>query len=312
MYRNQIFRSIAVILVLILINLPVNVFSQIPAYLVLEKEVSARASGLAGSFNMISGDPYALFYNPAGLIGVPNKTIGFTYVNDLLDLNAGNFVYTGSWDVTTKYAGGVHFINYGDFTGRDEFGNNTGDFTVNEILMTAGIAREFSANIYWGVSGKYLYSNIESFTSSVFLGDVGVVYLIPTENLSFGVNFSNFGFVASPYIDNKEDLPTSIKTGVSKKLEHAPVLLTMEYRAFLTGEDQILGGTEFYFSDTFTGRIGYNSYGKDQSIGDDSGFLAGVSMGFGFKYKKYIIDYAFSSYGVLGNQNRLGIVWTFE
>ncbi len=312
MSKNSIIKSIFIVLTAALINIPGKVISQIPAYLVLEKEVSARASGMAGSFNMISGDPYALFYNPAGLIGVPNKTVGFTYVNDLLDLNAGNFVYTGSWDVTTKYAGGIHFINYGDFNGRDEFGNDTGTFTVNEIIMSAGIAREFSTNIYWGVSAKYLYSSIEEYSSSVFLGDAGLVYTIPSENLNFGLNFSNFGFVASPYIDNKEDLPTSIKAGASKKLAHAPVMVTLEYRSFLTGDDQILGGAEVYFSDIFTGRLGYNSYGKDQSIGDDNGFLAGVSLGFGFKYKKYIIDYAFSSYGVLGNQNRLGIVWTFE
>ncbi|MFC1564149.1 PorV/PorQ family protein [candidate division KSB1 bacterium] len=312
MYKKRIFRYFLLIAVLTALIQPQISFSQLPAYTILEKEISARASGMAGSFNSIAGDPYSLFYNPAGLIGVQNNTVGFTYVNDLLDLNAGNFVYSGSYDVTTKYAVGMHYINYGDFSKRDEFGNDLGSFTVNDVVLTAGAAREFSTNIYWGASAKYLYSRIDEYSSSVFLGDAGIIYTIPSENLNIGLSLSNFGFVVSPYIDTKEDLPTSVKAGVSKKLAHAPVLISAEYRSFFTGEDQILGGGEFYFSDKFTGRIGYNSYGKDQNVGDDNGFLAGVSFGFGFKYKKYLIDYAFSSFGTLGNQNRLGIIWTFE
>jgi len=310
MFKNNDFKISIISAVLILVIYS-NSYSQTPAYAILEKEISARAAGMSGSFSSISGDAYSLFYNPAGLIGSQDNYLGLTYINDILDINTGQLVYTSSKN-TTKYGFGVNFTNYGDFDGFDVLGNSTGSFNANDVLFVGGIARSYSESIYWGVSGKFLYSQIDEFSSTVLLADLGLLYRLEDQDFNLGVTISNFGFVASEYIDESETIPTSVKVGANKKLEHAPILISLEYRGFFEGDAQYLGGVEVYFSDTFSGRGGYNSFGTDQEAGDDNGTLPGVSLGFGLKFDKYILDYAFTSMGVLGNLNMFTISWNIN
>ncbi len=301
------------ILVLFLITIyGSNLHAQTPGYSMLERETSARASALAGAFTGVYGDAQTLFYNPAGIMGSKNKSIGFTLIDDILDLKAGNFVYSNSLNKTTKYAFGANYVNYGEFEGRDIFGNDTGTFSANDLVLAGGIAKEYSTNLFWGVSAKYLFSNIEEYSSSVMLADAGVIYRMPAQKVTVGLTLSNAGWVISKYAEMKDDPPTSIKAGISKSLAHAPVTVFTEYRSYFEGDDRIAGGMEVDFSDKFTGRIGYNSYGADQKVGDDNGTLAGASIGFGFKWKEYLIDYAFNSLGALGNQNRLTVFWVLN
>ncbi|HPG31034.1 MAG TPA: hypothetical protein PLQ81_09645, partial [bacterium] len=47
----------------------------------------ARPAGMGEAFSAVSGDINSLYYNPAGLYDVSNKTISFMHLNWLLDIN---------------------------------------------------------------------------------------------------------------------------------------------------------------------------------------------------------------------------------
>ena len=310
---SNLLRSIIISLISItgLLVFPGVSASQLSGYEILKTEISARAAGMSGAFVGVSGDLYALFYNPAGLIGIQKKTFGFTYLDHVLDIKAGNFVYSSPLGVNSKYAFGINYINYGSFEGRDINGAPTTPFTAQDVVLAGGFAREYSSHVFYGISAKALYSKIAAYSSTVIVFDGGLIYTMPEKQLTFGVSVVNVGVVASAYTDTNDDVPSMLKGGFSKYLAHLPLLISFEFRQFLSGDFQVVGGGEFTFGQSFKGRLGYNSYGSDQKIGDEGGTFAGVSFGFGLNWKLYLIDYSFSSSGVIGNLQRFSVTWTY-
>lgn len=282
-----------------------SALAQLSGYEILKTEVSARAAALSGAFVAMTGDIHSLFYNPAGLIGIQNKTFGFTYLDYTLDFQAGNLLYAAPVGIHNKYAFGVNFIDYGSFEGRDITGAPTASFSAQDVVFAGGFAREYSSNVYYGVSGKVLYSKIADFNSTVVVFDGGIIYNFPEFMATIGVSVANIGFVTSAFDKTKDDVPAVVKTGFTKRLAHLPLLISAEYRQFFDGEFRIVGGGEFTLTDSFKGRFGYNSFGQDQKIGDEGGSFSGASFGFGFQWQNYVLDYAFNSFGVLGNLNRI-------
>ena len=126
-----------------------------------------------------------------------------------------------------------------------------------------------------------------------------------------GVSVANAGYVVSAYSESKDDMPTMLRGGFSKQLAHLPLLLSFEYRQFFNRDYQLVGGGEFTLAESFKGRLGYNSYGRDQKIGDEGGTFAGMSFGFGFLWRRYTFDYSFYYLGVIGSLQRLTLLWTF-
>jgi len=59
-------------------------------------------------------------------------------------------------------------------------------------------------------------------------------------------------------------------------------------------------------------RAGFKTNGGDYSIGGDLGWSSGISLGLGWTWKKYAIDYAIASYGDLGFTNQVSIRYNFD
>ncbi len=283
------------------IVVPDRAIAQLDGYEILKTDISARASGMSGAFVGMTGDIHALFYNPAGLIGLQKKTVGLTYIDHLLDFKAGSIIYGLPSGLKSKYAFGINYINYGSFDGRDNSGAPTTSFSAQDAVFVAGYASEYSSNIYYGINSKFLYSNIDEFSSTLVAFDGGVIYAIPEYMLTIGVSVANIGFVASAFVNTKESVPAVAKAGLTKKLAHLPLLISAEFRQFFDGEFQVVGGGELAFSDSLTGRVGYDSHGPDQKIDDEGGPFAGASVGFGFQWQSYTLDYSYNSFGVIGD-----------
>jgi NAD-dependent SIR2 family protein deacetylase len=59
----------------------------------LRTDVSARAAALNGSFVSMKDDPNVLFYNPASIGTLSMPKVSVSYVNHLMDVNAGTLSY---------------------------------------------------------------------------------------------------------------------------------------------------------------------------------------------------------------------------
>ncbi|MCH8324951.1 MAG: type IX secretion system protein PorQ [Bacteroidetes bacterium] len=291
----------------------VSIFGQ-KTYDFLRLDMSPRAGALGGSFVSNNDDPNVIFYNPSGLKLIKDKKISFSYVNHLLDINLASVSYTQDVGTWGRFGAAFEYISYGNFTRADQFGNKIGEFDAGELALIIGYANNLEENFYYGVNIKFINSSIADQSSSAIAFDFGLHYSIPSQGLSFGIALLNTGFQISKFFNTKEDLPLNLVIGVSKKMAHLPLTLSVDFNKLNESDDPNTGrfeafsvGAEFELSKSFSVRFGYNNEKrKELKIGDFGG-LAGFNLGVGLLISKYHFDYGYSSMGDIGSLHRIGI-----
>lgn len=280
----------------------------------LRNDVSARAAGLNGSFVSMTDDPNVLFYNPAALptISGPKGSVGF--FKHLLDVNGGHIAYTQFIEGIGSVGGGITFLDYGSFTETDESMNTLGTFGATDIAFVLGWGTHVDEFTSAGVNAKVIYSSIAGIKSSALAIDLGALYQIPSENITIGASILNLGTQINSYLATKESLPLDFKIGITKRPEHLPVLLNLNFHKLNESQDNFFQrfssfsmGAEFLMSESVRLRLGYNNeQRKELKLGSSTG-LAGISLGGGILINEYIVDYAFNSYGKIGGLHRISV-----
>jgi len=280
----------------------------------LNVDMSARAASLGGSFSANNDDVDVLFYNPAGLSFLEKDPVSFSFVKHLMDINLFSLAYSTEFENIGRFGSAIKYINYGSFDKADEFGNRTGEFNAGELAFILGYTNEFSENFYYGANAKVIYSSIADESSSAIALDLGINYEIPNQKLNLAAAVLNLGTQLSSYIDTKEDLPLDVAIGISKRLENLPVRLSLDFHQLNKERDELYQhlkgfslGAEFYLSEVFTLRFGYdNEKRSDLKVGSSSG-IAGFNGGLGVKISEYVFNYGYSSLGTIGAMHRIGL-----
>lgn len=306
--------SLLIILLLLACN---SVFAQ-KTYDFLRIDISARAAALGGSFVSSNDDIDVIFYNPAGLKMLKGSPASFSFVKYLLDINLAGVAYSQEVGDLGRFGAAIQYINYGSFTARDEFGNNTGEFKAGDLAMILGYANSLAENFYYGANIKFIYSSIADRSSNALALDVGLHYSIPDKGFDFGFSILNAGTQLSQYYNTKEDLPVDFVIGFSKKMEHLPLKLFVDLHKINEKQDNFSDrfkafsiGTEFYLSSALTLRIGYNNERRSElKIGSFAG-LAGFNLGMGVNVSDYNFSYGFSSLGQVGSLHRITVSTNF-
>ncbi len=284
----------------------------------LRNDVGARAASLAGSFISMTEDPNTIFYNPAGLgtMGGPYGSVGF--FKHLLDINAGYVSFAEPLSDIGTIGAGILYTNYGSFDQTDDLGNALGTFNANDFAFVAGFSDMLDENLYYGVSAKFIYSKIASYSSTGVAADLGILYRIPDSRLTLGASIRNIGSQLSSYISTRESLPLDVAVGASVVPRGLPLLLNLNFHKLNESVDTFgdrfrsfsIGG-EFTLSRAVRLRFGYdNERRKELKIGTSAG-LAGFSGGLGITVSDYVVDYALSSLGKIGNLHRISLARAF-
>ncbi|MFO7448104.1 MAG: type IX secretion system protein PorQ [Ignavibacteriaceae bacterium] len=292
----------------------VVVLSQQNTYEFMRIDMSPRAGDLAGSFVSNNDDPYVIFYNPAGINLLTENPVSFSFVKHLLDINLASISYSTDYEDYGRFAAGIKYINYGSFQGADEVGNKLGEYGAGEVAFIIGYGNSLDENFYYGANVKFIYSGIEERSSTALALDLGLHYSIPGEMMNIGFSVLNIGSQLSYYINTKEDLPLDVVLGVSKKLEHLPLRLSVDFHKLNEERDDIAQrfkafsvGAEFTLSRVLTLRLGYDNEKRNElKIGNFAG-IAGFNVGFGANISAYHFSYGFSSMGAIGSLHRIGI-----
>jgi hypothetical protein len=301
------------IVIILLIGITSQIFSQ-NTFEFLRVDMSPRAAALGGSFAASGDDADVIFYNPAGLKLLEEIPVSVSYLNHLLDINFASISISKKFNDFSTFGAAIKYANYGTFTKADDFGNRSGEYSANDIALIIGYAGEIDENFYYGANAKFIYSGIESYSSTAAAVDLGVYYVIPSEQLNFSFAIQNLGSQLSSYISTKENLPLDVNIGVAKKLSHLPLRLFIDFNRIQENSDGIVNrfknfsiGGEFTLSKVFRLRAGYdNQKRKELKVGTFAG-LAGFNIGLGVVIKEYIFNYAYSSMGQIGTLHRIGI-----
>jgi hypothetical protein len=282
-------------------------FGQTTTYDFLRLDMSARAAALGGSFVTNNDDVDVIFFNPAGLGFLEKDPISFSFVKHLMDINLFSLSYSTSFENIGRFGAAVQYINYGSFDEADVSGNITGEFNAGELAFLLSYTNKFMDNFYYGANAKFIYSSIADQSSSAIGLDLGVNYEFPNIMLNLGASVLNMGTQLSSYTDLKEDLPLDVMLGVSKRLEKLPVRLSLDFHNLNQERDEFYQhfkgfsiGAEFYLSEVFTLRFGYdNERREDFKLGSSAG-IAGFNGGLGVNISEYKFSYAYSSLGTVG------------
>ncbi|HEY6952874.1 MAG TPA: type IX secretion system protein PorQ [Bacteroidota bacterium] len=284
----------------------------------LRNDVSARAAALNGSFVSMTSDPNVIFYNPASLATISAPAVSLGYFKSLLDINAGSLAFAQNVESVGNIGFGVDYINYGTFTRTDESQNDLGTFGAAEIALVGGYAMMLDEQSSIGGNIKFIHSSIAEYSSTALAVDFGYLYQIPSQNITLGGSLMNLGRQLSEFGSTREALPLDLTIGITKRPEHLPVLLNLNFHKLNENRNKFLDrfssftfGAEFLMSESVRVRAGYNNeQHRDLKLGTTAG-LAGFSFGAGFILHEYLIDYAYNSYGKIGGLNRISLGMSF-
>ena len=305
---------------------------------------SARVAALGGEVVSIPDNDLNLtFHNPALLNTEMDNNLVLNYVNYFSDINFGYFSYSKSYENIGSFAAGIHYINYGRFTGADPTGTITGNFTASEYAFNLLYSRPLpfaDSTLSAGINVKPIISSFEKYTSFGLATDLGINYISKQGYFSAGLVFKNMGFQIKPYYEgNSEPLPFEIQLGVSHKLKHAPfrfIVVAHHLETFKLAPDEknnssienpydsdesksnfeqfgdnllrhFVFGMEINPIKALILRIGYNYQRKKELQLSSKAGMVGFTWGFGVRLSKFQISYAHARYHLAGASNHISL-----
>lgn len=287
-------------------------------YEFLRLDVSPRVASLGGSFVAGTDDPNVIFYNPAGINFLENIPVSFSYLDHLMDIKMASFSISKEYQDLGHFGFGVDYINYGDFARTDADGNKFGEFGAGDVAFLLSYGNQFDENFYYGANIKYIYSKIDNASSSALGFDLGLQYYFPDQNFNIGLSFLNLGTQMDAYYGTKEELPLDVKFGFSKRFSHLPLTLFFNFTKLNQDVDKIADrfknfsfGGEFHLSKVIHLRLGYENEKRQELVVGTTAGLSGIDLGVGLNIRNYIFDYSYSSLGLIGGMNRIGITTSF-
>ena len=300
---------------------------------------SPRQAALGGKvITNVDYDVSQALYNPATINTDMDNQLALNYVNYLGDISYGTAAYAYTVDRRTQtFHIGVTFVNYGNFDGYDEYGNNTGSFSGGESAISLGYAFQLGfSDFYAGANVKLISSKLEQYTSFGGAIDFGVIYVDDYLDFNAAVVFRNIGTQFTTYAGLNEPLPFEIDLGLSQKLQFVPIRwhLTFENlqkwpiavsnpaRAIsdLSGNQEqeninfisnlarhLIFGLELFPERGFNFRLGYSFRRAEELRIIDKRNFSGLSFGVGLKFNKFRVNYSHSRYTLASNTSFLGI-----
>jgi hypothetical protein len=233
---------------------------------------------------------------------------------------------------------GANYVNYGNFDGYDEFGNQEASFTGSEGALSFGYSYNIPwTNFYAGTNVKFITSALESYNSFGVATDIGFLYIDDKNDVNYGLSFRNIGYQIKPYETTRENLPFEITAGISQLVENVPIRWHLTFEnlqqwniAFsnpnraagsLDGSSQeekvgflnnalrhVIVGAELFPEKAFNIRLGYNfRRGQELNIIDQRNF-SGIAAGFSLRFNKVRFDFSHSRYTVAANSSVFGLM----
>ncbi|MFV0392221.1 MAG: type IX secretion system protein PorQ [Paludibacteraceae bacterium] len=321
-----------ILLAALLISVSISSFSQAGrgVYRFVELPVSSRAAAVGGyNVSMRDNDVNFALMNPALLTQETGGVIGLNMANYLAGIKFGSAIYGHTINEENLLSIGVQYIDYGKFSGYDEYGLYTEDFTAKDMALYVSYARPLNDFFTVGATLKPIFSAYERYTSFGVAMDLGINY--SAELFSAGLVVKNAGVqLKGYYVDDdgqhRESLPFDIQLGITKKFEHAPLRLSFtahnlhswnlaSYQTKNNTQTSLDGtvteknvsfidmafrhlviGIDFIPSENFYVSAGYNHRRNREMTMEGFKSLAGFSFGAGVKLYKFQVGFGMTQF----------------
>lgn len=282
----------------------------------LQLPATARALALGGTaISVVEPELSLAEQNPALLCREMSGQLALAYTRMAGDASMGyaayadDFLSHGAWSV------GMRYIDYGDFSGYDEWGTPTGSFGVKDMSLQAAVGYPFNERTRIGAQAKMLYSSYESYSAFALGVDVGLNYYDETTGNSYSATLTNLGGQFKALYDGRsESLPTQLNLGWSHELAHLPFCVSVTAYDLLDWDDDftdgqgrvqqytdaekafnhLIFGLEWTSSEHLWLAASYN-YRHQRSFIGQGGFLRGVGLGAGINYRQLAFQLGYAT-----------------
>lgn len=279
--------------------------------------VGARAVGMGGAYSSVANDATALYWNPAGLSRINNRSFTFMHASYI---DSSFFDYAAYGQDLGRYGAvgaGVQYFSAGDIAQTDPSGALLGSFSPYDVAVSFGYAyaiprAEFMSDLTGftvGAAVKYVQSQIiaNAGTAALDLGLLTPAYV--SGRLRWAFTATNIGGKLR-YEQKSAELPAALRFGVSYKVSK-DLLVATDLVAPSNDNVHVALGTEYWMASSgpwkFAARAGFDS----QTVSSGVGGLTGLSLGFGLGHERTSFDYAFVPYGGLGQAHRISLTVGF-
>ncbi len=308
------------------------------AFPLLDLTFNARSAGLGNEFISIKDQDINLgITNPSLLNAKMHNSISVNQALMAGGINYGMLAYGRS------LLGGVlstsmRYVNYGEFRYTDVTGADYGSFRPFECIVGAGYGRQLNPRISVGANFNLLYSQLEIYNAFGASIDVAGTYTSKNENILVTAMMKNVGYQFNGYSSKQHDpLPIEMQMAASYKLGYAPFrfsLLAHHLNRWdlsyndpnaLPTLDPLTGDTipvptanfgeklarhftyqaEILISKNIHLRAGFDYNRRQEMKLVNRPGASGFTFGIGLYFKKFTIDYGFSSYSSSGSLHML-------
>lgn len=297
--------------------------------------VGSRYQGMSEASVAVANDVYAMYWNPAGLVGVENSQISFTNVDWLLDINLNHIAFARYMEDVGVFGVSATILSMGeqeitDFENQD----GTGRFySASSYSVGVSFARQLTAKFAFGITGKYVGEKIYNSTSSTFAFDFGTMLYTGYRSLRMGMSISNMGpelqFSGSDLDVNYDplndqgnnstvgaqlkttpyDLPLVFRVGMAYDLsfgQMSNVTVATELKHPNDNLQQGALGLEYEYDNRFFLRGGYKFKSDEEGLAFGGGLILNVAGD-----TDLLIDYAWQDFGRLQSSQRFSLGFTF-
>lgn len=290
---------------------------------------SSHAAALGGNnISIIEDDITLAAHNPALLINSTHNTFSLGYMSYMSDSKVASAAYGRVFNERAAGAIFARYVDYGEFEGYTPENIYTGTFTAKDMVFSATYSHLLSEKWSGGVTGNFIYSKYETMSSVAIGVDLGLNYYDEENNLSASLVAKNLGAQITAFEDKTEKMPFDLQLGVTKKLSHAPLRLSVTmvnlhkwssndfYNADgskdNTGQKifkHFIFGADFLFSERFYAAVGYN-YRTSKELSSNGSKWDGFSIGAGLNIKKIKLNASYSKLHVSSSSLLFNVSYT--
>ena len=267
----------------------------------LYQPIDARGWGMGSAMVAQTRNSSGVAYNPAILAVVPNKW-QVNYTRYVLDIQSTNALFVWQAPGKGKLAALGGYLDYGSFSESDDDGNELGEFQVSDLNLRLAYGVPITRKLSAGLAAIFVNSDLANYNSKALLGSAGLLYYDPVSTFSAGLAYTNFGKMLSGYINDDEKIQPALMAGISKKLEHLPMVIAADFIHYSSGENIIKIGGEFILGQNYFLRWGTSSrrfeINTQQTI---TNFFSSSSLGGGLVINRLEIDLTWYSLGHTGS-----------
>lgn len=257
--------------------------------------VGGRALAMGGGFTSLANDATSVYYNPAGLGLLEYQELMFMHIQlfEGTNFNFGSWVYP----VSHKFGVGVGYMRIGteDLIKMQNY-VSLGTFTYSQSQALFSIGARPSGKIAIGATVKGVNQEIDNVSDWAAGLDAGVI-IMPHKYVRIGLAARDAIESNMELKTTQEKTPRSAAGGVAVSKvplsERTKFSASVELEKIEERSAKFHTGGELLFDDSYAVRAGYD---RDN-----------VSMGVGYSYQSFSIDYGYKILNQIDNSHRISV-----